>query len=477
MWFPFFVVLLTLSCTAAPTLPEHPEAAEQSELHLDPGPVPVLSIALVSDVNWSEGELLLAETQISSVSVNRLAEGELTDALAEKLVPILERIDGPRIEVRPLAPLAVGQTYTVLSRRGLHGTFEVEASDLTYLARLWPPPNLETAIVQGIYCGSDLPREPVTVELYPEGEARFSPGLDPSGMLAETCGRLEVNRPVPERFAPPTQLEGAALDPAPFYCGVPDEPIPNMVCTQGEGPLGPGCARRQGAGLRIRTPEVPMWWVFASRLGAHFAASDVGAELFVPASDELAGEPIELVVFDQAGRSTKTSFALDGVEQTARLVLNEVMANPKGPEPAQEWIELVNAGGASDDLGRYQLADAGGTIALPSVQMPPMSVVLLVRDDFDATTPDDVPLPSDTVLVRVPQLGRSGISNSGEALTLLATDGTVVSRFPARPASVQGTSVARAHLFIVDDESTGFGPHAEPGASPGAPNLLEVSVD
>src|SRR5690606_40695464 len=43
----------------------------------------------------------------------------------------------------------------------------------------------------------------------------------------------------------------------------------------------------------------------------------------------------------------------------AVFVLNEVLANPSGPEPQQEWVEILNAGNVAASLSGYRLKDSG----------------------------------------------------------------------------------------------------------------------
>jgi len=61
----------------------------------------------------------------------------------------------------------------------------------------------------------------------------------------------------------------------------------------------------------------------------------------------------------------------------AHLVLNEVMANPGWPEPAQEWVELYNDG-AGDVVARGLRARKmlGGRVALPDAMLAPGAFAL-----------------------------------------------------------------------------------------------------
>jgi hypothetical protein len=103
-------------------------------------------------------------------------------------------------------------------------------------------------------------------------------------------------------------------------------------------------------------------------------------------------------------------------------------------------------------------------------------MVLLVAEGY-APDPELDLVPSPGVsIVRVARLGKNGLANAGELLRLYDGDGSVVSRFPARAANAPGQSVARRTPDAPDGESGSFGDHAPPGASPGAPNVVEASA-
>jgi len=108
---------------------------------------------------------------------------------------------------------------------------------------------------------------------------------------------------------------------------------------------------------------------------------------------------------------------------------------------------------------------------LPSARVGPGEYALLVRGDYVASAVD-VPAAPGTLLIRVPALGKGGLSNTGEALALLDPANGVLSRFPARPSEHPGVSLARRTPSAADEVTDSFGEHASPGASPGQPNTL-----
>lgn len=51
------------------------------------------------------------------------------------------------------------------------------------------------------------------------------------------------------------------------------------------------------------------------------------------------------------------------------LVLSEIMYNPTGPDPGNEWIELYNGTGASIDLSTYSIGYGGNDYTYGTVQL------------------------------------------------------------------------------------------------------------
>ncbi len=153
--------------------------------------------------------------------------------------------------------------------------------------------------------------------------------------------------------------------------------------------------------------------------------------------------------------------------------MNEVLANPNGPEPDAEWIELANDSREPAELSGLFLEDGSGAVALPAVTMAGGAFALLVNEGFSASGSDVTPAPG-TALIQVPSLGERGLSNAGERLVLVGREG-VLSSFPAFAASHPGVSWARASLDADDGDPSSFGEQASPGASPGAPNQLAAA--
>jgi hypothetical protein len=73
-------------------------------------------------------------------------------------------------------------------------------------------------------------------------------------------------------------------------------------------------------------------------------------------------------------------------------------------------------------------------------------------------------------LLRVPALGRAGLSNEGEMLTLRAPTGIVVSTFPALKTK-NGVSTARVAPDAPDADTASFVSSPNGTSTPGAPNV------
>jgi hypothetical protein len=152
---------------------------------------------------------------------------------------------------------------------------------------------------------------------------------------------------------------------------------------------------------------------------------------------------LQIATADSAGRVTASVLVATTAAPMAHLVLNEVMANPLGPEPQQEWVEIVNDGLVAADLSGYLLGDLAGETALPAGVLPPGAYALVVNEAFvedDEIDPEPAP---GTLLLRVEKLGTNGLNNAGEPIKLRDPDGVVISKLPALPKPKAGWSLAR----------------------------------
>jgi hypothetical protein len=480
--FVVFSLLLTACVEPAPEAPAG-EKPQGWTLSVEPD-TPLDACESVATFHlWASGkddpllpkDVVLVEGKPSQVSIGKYEEGETTESLAEKLVSLRSYEEKNHVEFRPLGVLALGQTYTVLSRSGVLGTIVVAPTvDRNYLKRFWPPPDSSYRVHQALYCGTKAPNSKERFKLFPtEFLGSFSVGIGDSENFEENCVRLIPESKTKGEFLPPTNLGEFSFEPTLF---INSQELGEMLpaeCGTDETAFGPGCIKMDGNRALLRGPRKMTFWAIFSTSGMHFQVIDGDGRFVIPEISGLKNLEISATVFDLTGRSTDAKTIIQLPPPAPRPVINEVLSNPLGAEPAEEWIEIVNAGDADAVLTNYVLSDGGGSVTLPNLTIAPGAFALLVREDFVGGISGDIAPESHVAIVRLPQLGKSGLSNSGEALTLTDVDGKLVSSFPARAAERAGVSVARRDPTTLDDDSSGFLAHAPPGASPGAPNAVE----
>jgi hypothetical protein len=110
------------------------------------------------------------------------------------------------------------------------------------------------------------------------------------------------------------------------------------------------------------------------------------------------------------------------------LAITEVLANPLGPEPAQEWVELRNLGSEPVATDGLSVADSRGADALPAATLDPGAYALVVTSAYDPGNGADPPPRAGTPLLRVDsRIGADGLSNGGEVVRLLLGDAVISS--------------------------------------------------
>jgi hypothetical protein len=448
-----------------PPLRARPQITAEPLLEGQLGRAPRLRLGSGSGTAVSAGELSLWEGELSDSQLVRLRRGDVPSTLTERAIPALAWPEPNGVCVRPTALLEEGARVTLLSTSlGKLGEWEV-AGGLA-LARKFPAPDAAGSGF-AVLCGEEAPSGAWALPLEP-GHVPAELEPDFGSYEGEPCIAVRWDASEPGPLLLPPEIEGFSLDPTPYVALAPEQPAPGD-CMANELSLGPLCAAVEDDRLVLTTGNDGLLLRALLPAGVELVPALAGSVLrgFAPdAAQSLVGSVITLT-------GDEIAFAVEFHTGAARerWVLNEVLANPLGAEPGQEWVELVNASAAPANLSGLSLADAGGQVLLPDEVVEPGEHVVLVSDAFGDSV-QDVPFEPWARLVRLPQLGKSGLSNSGEPLELRSADGGVLSRFPALPSKHAGVSLARRSLDSPDADVTEFGEHADPGASPGAPNRL-----
>lgn len=237
---------------------------------------------------------------------------------------------------------------------------------------------------------------------------------------------------------------------------------------------------RAGEPLRLRLAVGELAREFVTPAGP----VDIGLRLTAPAGATVLAA---LDAWDLAGRhAARTSEHVlgDSFDPAAPpLALAEILANPLGPEPAQEFVELVDLRAAGDPLtltglrlvdGPQGALDLTRGDPLPPFTSAPGQRHLVVPAAYDPAQGDDPGPPPGTSLIRVDaSLASGGLKNSpGEAVALVFEAGlngpVVLDSYGGwhDPRDLPGRSVARDPGGC--DTPAAWAPHPAGRATPGA---------
>jgi hypothetical protein len=240
------------------------------------------------------------------------------------------------------------------------------------------------------------------------------------------------------------------------------------------------------AGVRFSTDEpVTAQVVVRAASDAAPRITEAGAgqtafELAVPLGglEPATRAEIRLRVTDRAGNAIEASAGeIDLPPATPPLVITEVLANPAGPEPGQEFVELRNVGGDELSLAGLRLEDSRGGDVLPEAVLAAGAYALVVPSTFDPASTRDVAPRAGTLLIPVDtRLGSDGLSNTGEVVRLrLPGTGTeaVISSYggwiDVSAASAAGKSAQRLGDGSCDQPSAWTRPARPPTPGWGTP--------
>jgi len=422
----------------------------------------------------------------------RLFEGELNDAqlgyaddallpetLEERMVPVLAWRTADGLVVAPTQALRGGARYALTYGKLRVAVLQVAGDETPPLMSfVWPPEGRSPSGLLGVWCGdAAIAGLQMPALLTPSGgTGLFRSGIAP-GESSSRCAHFEAANTLVEESPnslPPLGLHDAdgtelvALEPQVLVRGlVEDRAATPIACTSAETVFGSGCARVEDDRLLLRTPAADALWSVQGPLGmaVEHVFSPSGRSLYLWPLPTDASFPLTVTTLDALGGVVSSSHWVRTKPPMPHMVIDEVLANPVGAEPRQEWVELVNDGLVAASLGGMSIVAVDGGTPLPDVLVPPGARVLVVNEGYDATGKWDPAPATDTLVVRVPKLGKDGLSNEGEPLELVLASGEVSSRFPAIKAKA-GRSVYRLSVKSLDE----FAMSALGASTPGAAN-------
>ena len=470
------VTVALCSCTPSPTSApaESTSTGASSPFAVDVDPdapldaVPaILRLSLARSPGQppvDETRVALIEGEVGSAHLGQLARDDVSNALSERIVPSLIWRQDDLVLVAPMEPLEPGERYAVASGAHRHAVDLVvaEHDELSTLRLLWPPDGRGSGAWPARWCGAHpLPAGAVDVPLAPDRAAATLATGATSMDATSACIRLVDPSDAPAdalRLAPPAYAPDdepmARIEPTPLSADAPLDPVVPLTCEGEMLPFGPGCIRVWDDRALVLPPAAPMLWVL-SELG-HVVASEPERPFLVDGLTPSTSFDLDLGLVDRAGFEQHVSIPVVTAPPMPHVVINEVLANPVGEEPHQEWVELYNDGLIPAQLGGWQLEDVGGEATLPDAVLPPGAFALVVNETFDAQSEWDPMPPPHVPLLRVPELGKNGLANGGEPMRLRDASGAIVSRFPDEPKPKAGQSVARTHPKALDGLTDSF---------------------
>ena len=183
-----------------------------------------------------------------------------------------------------------------------------------------------------------------------------------------------------------------------------------------------------------------------------------------------------MVIAGVGGEETAVEIELQDINGNARriglplrpaalppVVITEVLGDPRGPEPAQEFIEIKNVGNREVDLTGWMIDDNNdrdGDLLPQGSVLIPGAVALIVSDTFDSASPLDPSPDPDALIIRLAgSIGSNGLKNSDpESVELYDAEGDLVSRYDGKTGPArEGESIHRclAEIPALDPEAFG----------------------
>ena len=162
------------------------------------------------------------------------------------------------------------------------------------------------------------------------------------------------------------------------------------------------------------------------------------------------------------------------------VAITEVLADPNGPEPAQEFVEITNFGPLEIDLSGWMIddngdANGGDNLVAERTVLGPRQVAIVVSASYDPTEGQDpAPDPSALLIMLPATVGSNGLKNSeAETVELYDASGMLVSQYRGQAGNPrEGCSAARRTAELPDDDKLAFGIEPSGSSTPGqAPTL------
>ncbi len=304
--------------------------------------------------------------------------------------------------------------------------------------------------------------------------------LLPVALLAAalTCPATDIEPPWDER--PSGDAGSAGKDEAGGSADAVDPGPPRqaaLACAGGETAAGGCCVT---AGIRSAAIRFAADRATTGSVRCGDGESEIRVEAPQPAAQHrivvgglasAAAHECTVAVGEAEGETVLATIPVETGPDGPWVVVTEVMLNPLGPEPAQEFVEIANLSGEDVALGGWRLLDEGDAgLTIPAgVVLPARAVAILAPDGYDPGGAGDPAADPAALIVRLGRtLGTQGLRNSGESVSLVDADGNVVSIYPNNlGALADGVSAVRAPAVSPDGDPFAWVRGARGAATPG----------
>lgn len=421
-------------------------------------------------------DIWLVVGEVSSTTKGRIRRRDIPASLEQARQPLLSYREGLTTILAPSVVLTGGETYSIVALgAGLLGVVTV-AEESRPVLQHWGRVSSEGRVLER-YClgippfdSMNLGSEPLlSADDYEQAMAQV--GAEVGGFGKELCVLLSPEVKLDEFMLPPESVGEWLVEPTPLSLFPGDTAESDRACEGAcSGSVVSGvCAVPGGGAIRLELcagaylvqveseanspDETSRFLLISAEAGrTHFWGPLQPEEL----------QRITVLRLDDEDAAPQT-VSVESGPAAPHLVLTEVLADPLGPEPMSEWVELRNLGTAEASLLGLQIWDEAGGTPLPDLRLAPGEIGLIVRDDF-VVGPDIVPDAAALAIV-VPSIGKNGLRNSGETVSLRDATGAIISQISARNCP-EGVSAVRTDPWAPDGESSII-EHPAPGASPG----------
>lgn len=461
-----FLALLLASCRVEPEPPSLP--SRPTETSADTSSAPVLEVlpapfegkiprvvhlhlTLPPEVLVAPSSVALIKGELSDTALRGLKEGNLPSSTRSRTIPVAIRSEAGHLWVFHTIPLEPGTGYTLaIGSLELRYPLVVDEQGPPLLERIWPPTGEISEDTLAIFCGQEALSGSIKgVGLGPPVDLQN--GAPERGDVRR-C--LTVSMSLTEgvsAFPAALQAHGelvALLDPTLLQQGS-RAALPALVCAEGEQVFDPGCLVPQDDRALWKLPPEP-WLLLTGEEAPRVLQGGMMFRGLAPSAEF----QVNATLLDLRGDLHHLSGSATTTAPQPHVVLSEVLADAFGPEPASEWVELYNDGSQPVLLAGWTLEDSQGPTVLPDFELTPGAFALLANENLDTSA--DEPVPAGCQVVRVPKLGKSGLSNQGEALSLRDAEGNLLAHFPASPRPKPGLSVQRRYPEAPDNDGGSF---------------------